>query len=253
MTKMPSTIWNATSKQMYDSPYGYSDQTTFLAEADALLSHFQESQVRAALGLTLDDRSRKKAIRMLQIDAADALMDCTFLLRQKRPNAASRLFRDVFETLDLAAHFGRDTSESRADLEKWFANEIVSHRHSRASAEAVLGQDISSAMNDRYRDLSRFTHRTYEVLLQSYGLAGEDKIWHEAILSEHLRPNGSVIPQILAQYLPVVANLIFMYIEHCIGLGTLSESEVKAVVIKVLGEWSILPIQAPNAENQHGA
>lgn len=250
---MPSMVWNATSQQMYDSPDGYSDQTAFLNEADALLSRFQELQIRLALGLTRDDRSREKAIRMLHIDAADALMGCIFLLREKRPNAASRLFRDVLETLDLAAHFARDTTESRVDLEKWFANEVVQHSRSRGSARVVLGPDIAAAMSDRYRDLSRFTHRTYAVLLQSYGLGAEGRIWHEGLLSRHLRPGGTAIPQILAQYLPVVAQLIFMYIEHAVGLGTLTEDQVNTVAVQVLGQSLMSSVRSPHAETHDGA
>jgi hypothetical protein len=44
-----------------------------------------------------------------------------------------------------------------------------------------------------------------------------------------------------------------MYIEHCIGLGTLTESEVKAVAVPILGEFSILPIPTTEAESENGA
>src|SRR5258708_1130795 len=102
---MPSFIWNRSPAQPYSNPYEYDAQSQFAREASAFLVKIDERFCDSLTRFHRDDKSLAKAIWMLHVDALDSLRDCLDLLSEKRHRVAGRLFRDIVETLDLAAYF----------------------------------------------------------------------------------------------------------------------------------------------------
>jgi hypothetical protein len=206
--QLESRIWYSDPEQEFKTPYDYSEQEIFFLEVQTLLDGLLRLMQCNDMKFSRDDRSRDKAVWMLHFDALDALREALLLLRERRHSIASRLFRDVLETIDLAAHLSRDFEQSRNDLEKWYADEIVQHRRSRESLGQAWGEHVKTARASLYKNWSRFTHRSYWAVSQSFGVGIGDKIWHDSILKEH----GQCIPQIVASYLPLLANLTVLYI-----------------------------------------
>ena len=169
---MPSIFWNLDPEEAYSNPYNYSAQEQFVREARRLLDFLAVGYEKYQMTFHRDDRSLKKAVWMLQMDALDSLSDCLDLIESKRHRIAGRLFRDVVETLDLAAYFSSDSAKSRANLKKWFDDEVVLHGVYRDYIKKTVGQDAAEERKNFHRQLSKFTHRSYRALLKSYSLGG---------------------------------------------------------------------------------
>ncbi len=203
-----SRVWYSDPQSESENPYDYLEQEAFFLEAQALLDGLLRLMQSNDMKFTRDDKSHEKAVWMLRFDALDALREALLLLRERRHSIASRLFRDVLETVDLAAHFSRDSTQSSKDVQCWYSDEIVQHKRSRESRGQAWGEHVKDARAKLYQSLSRFTHRSYWVVNQSFGEGEGNKIWHDSILREH----GQCIPQIVESYLPWLANLITFYI-----------------------------------------
>ena len=102
---MPSIVWGRNPREAYRNPYEYKAQDQFVREAEKIINKLFSELLKYAMKFKRDDTSIKKAIWMLQIDAVDSLQDFLILMKQKNHRVAGRLFRDVMETLDLAAFF----------------------------------------------------------------------------------------------------------------------------------------------------
>jgi len=228
--QLKSRIWYSDSEQEFKNPYDYSEQEIFFFEAQTLLDGLLRLMQHNDMKFSRDDRSPDKAVWMLHFDALDALREALLLLRDRRHSIASRLFRDVLETIDLAAHLSRNSEQSRNDLKKWYADEIVQHKRSRESLRQAWGEHAKAARASLYKDWSRFTHRSYWAVSQSFGIGEGDGIWHDSILKEH----GKCIPQIVASYLPVLANLTIFYIIDLAARSPLREHELFKAIFNAL-------------------
>lgn len=207
---MPSAVWTRTTEEAYDSPYAYEAQKQFLQEAETILAAARTLLLQLNMKFTIQDHSIEKATWMLQFDALDALTDALFLFGENRPGAAGRMFRDVLDTLDVAEHFTRDGEASRNDLAKWYADDFVKHARARESAGQERGQALKKAMADEYGDFSRFVHRTYRILQRSYGQGAGEQMWNDSELRDH----GHPMPQTVAEFLTIYAQLILYLVKH---------------------------------------
>jgi hypothetical protein len=207
-SRLKSRIWSSDPQTEFANPYFYSEQDLFLEEAESILADLLEVLQENNMNFTIDDRSSEKAIWMLHIDVLEALRQTTALLREKRHSIASRLFRDVLETIDLAAYFATGTDKSGEDLVKWYEDEVIPHRRSRSSLGQRWGATAENTRREQYQNWSRFTHRSYWAVKQSFGKGHEERIWHDSILSLH----GACIPQVVASYLPILGDLIVLFI-----------------------------------------
>jgi hypothetical protein len=207
---MPSAVWTRTIEKAFDFPYAYDAQKQFLQEADTILAAARTLLLQLNMKFTVEDQSVEKATWMLQFDALDALADALFLFRENRPSAAGRMFRDVLDTLDVAEHFTRGGEASRNDLAKWYSDDFVKHARARESAGQERGEAAKKAMADEYGDFSRFVHRTYRIVQRSYGQGVGERIWNDSELRDH----GHPMPQTVAEFLTIYAQLILYLVKH---------------------------------------
>jgi hypothetical protein len=176
---------------------------------------------RYARGFFLDERSVRKAVWMLQVDALDTLRDCIELLGEKRHRLVGRLFRDVVETLDLAAYF--HSTESSSDLERWYDNYVIPHHRYRDFVKRTLGTEVAEDLRRQYQSLSNLAHRTYRSLAQAYVLSSEGKIVYESTAK-----SGILIPpHTVSEYYAVLSHLIRMFAQEAVSRGFLTEEQVK--------------------------
>ena len=220
---MASFVWDRSHQEAYANPYEYDAQEQFLREATKFLDTLYAHLCGQSLRFHRDDTSREKAVWMLQVDALDALRDCLGLLKEKRHRVAGRLFRDIIETLDLAAYFHSDSEESRKKLDDWYADEIVPHRVYRGFIRRTEGEASATAKRDSYSSLSKWTHRTYRALGFGYTLGAGERLVYEGVAD-----SGILIPpHTVSFYLALTADLIKFLSDEVAVRGILSPENVR--------------------------
>jgi hypothetical protein len=122
---MPSQVWGRDPQEAFEEPYEYGIQDQFAREARTLFARLYKLLNSDCHRYSVDDRSREKAVWLLSMDALDSLRECLEALIRKEHRVASKLFRDVMESMDLAAYFHNATDKSKVSLGKWYADEIA--------------------------------------------------------------------------------------------------------------------------------
>jgi len=221
---MPSIVWGRDPREAYKNPYEYEAQNQFVREAQKIIDKLFSELLKYSMKFKRDDTSIKKAIWMLQIDAVDSLRDCLILMKQKRHRVAGRLFRDVMETLDLAAFFSSDTTKSNEELRKWYSDEIVSHSKYRDFIKNTESKQKAETIKGYYQMLSKITHRTYRTLAYGYVLGRDDFLAYEGNSKNILVP-----PETIAMYYSLLADFILITSNEIEKRGLVKKSIVKNI------------------------
>ena len=228
---MPSQVWGRDPQEAFEEPYEYGIQDQFVREARTLFTRLYKLLNSDRHHYSVDDRSREKAVWLLAMDALDSLRECLEALVRKEHRVASKLFRDVTESMDLAGYFHSATSKSKSSLDKWYADEIVPHREYRDYVKRTQSAEAAERLRKHYSSLSRFTHRSYRAILNGYSLGGEDRLVHdrtgELYGSQEGATNLLVLPQTIASYYAVLANLALEYSTELSELGLVSREAIK--------------------------
>jgi len=227
---MPSLVWGRSPQEAYDSPYEYEVQDQFVREAKSLLKHMNTAFQKYSMKFHRDDHSIKKSVWMLQLDALDSLKDALDALVNKKHRVASKLFRGIVETLDLAEYFHRNSNKSNRQLEKWYNDEVIPNSLYRDLIKETKGIKAKEEKTYYYSTLSKIIHRTYKVLLYGYGLGAGDMIWHDGYNNSGLL----ILPQTISMYFAVLADLILNFLGETLVRGILSEKEAKEVIVESL-------------------
>jgi len=218
---MPSIVWGRHPQEAYDNPYEYEAQEQFVREASALLKALSSSLDRLTMAFHRDDRSLEKASWMLNLDLVDALTEIKKLLVERRHRVAFRLLRDVVETIDLLEVLHAANPRAERALREWYKDQTISHGESRQHIEEVRGAEFAYARRDYYKQLSKFTHRTYRALLKSFSLGHGDML-----VPDTHHSNDLVSPQTLASGFAVLADLIMQALKCMSACGPLTSGEV---------------------------
>lgn len=212
---MPSFVWDRDPSEAYSEPYEYGAQEQFAREATQVIKYLKTHYQKLDRTFQLDDCSAIRAVWMLQVDALSALSDSLELLSEKNFRVASRLFRDVIETLDASCYFALAGSKANANLAKWYKNEIISHRVFREFVKEYHGPKKAEHLRGLYTNLSKYTHRTYHALSMSY-LLGQSN----ASIYDGFRDNENmlVLPHVISFSYAMLAGLIKRFVQF--GLDT---------------------------------
>ena len=203
----------------YTNPYDYDVQSQFLREPNRILDAYHQRLVKEGPVYRVSDQSLEKALWMLFVDSLDALRDCSAALSRKEHRIAGRLFRDALETMDLAEFLATNDAKAKKALTEWYENEVISHRKSRDALQRKLGQDVSQQRRQRYRELSKFTHRTYRALLQSYSVGRNDRLVYDGLRDSQIL----VLPQTIAAFLTILADRLIEFSSKIEALGILPD------------------------------
>jgi hypothetical protein len=222
---MTSFVWNRDPQEAYENPYEYEAQSQFHREAIQVLDGFHLLLDRYNLRFSREDQSTKKAVWMLQYDALDAIQDSLESLHSRKHKIAGRLFRDAWETLELASYFSTGTSHSQKDLSKWFGDRVVSNAEVREQHKKFGKESVALGKAKYYSQLSKLTHRTYRTLLKGYGLGRNDLLVNES----HSRHRDLALPQTISGYYPVLASLIKHFSFVTVASGVATQEEVDSI------------------------
>jgi hypothetical protein len=221
---MPSFVWERDPSEAYQEPYEYGAQEQFTREATAVVARLKSIYEVHNHSFTVNDHSTRRAVWMLQVDALSALSDAIELLKEKRFRVASRLFRDVVETLDASYYFALGGDAATGNLKKWYANQVIGHRVFRDFVRQYLGPERAEHLRSLYTDFSKYTHRTFHVLGMSY-LRGRDS----TAVYDGFRSNESfyVLPHVISFAYAVMGGLVKRFVRFSVDTGQISEHEEK--------------------------
>ena len=234
---MPSIYWKIDPSTAFNNPYNYECQNQFCREVDNLLKIFYSSFQKYTMKYHVDNCSVEKAVWMLHMDALDSLRDALDALVIKKHRVAGKLYRDILETLDIAAYFHSRTDNAERDLLKWYDNKVVSHSRYRDYIEKNEGKEAAELKKEQYKELSLFTHRTYKVLLYGYFRGAGDMIWHD----EMDNMDFPLSQQTVSDYLARLAPMIFKFTIETINRELLTNTEVKNILAKSFEPDTIPP------------
>ncbi len=235
---MPSQVWGRDPQEAFEEPYEYEIQEQFAREAGTLLTRLYRLLNSDRFHFTVEDQSPIKAVWLLVMDALDSLRDCLIALGRKEHRIAGKLFRDVTESMDLAAYFHSGMPKSISSLQRWYADEIVPHREYRDHVKETEGAAVSERLAKHYSSLSRLTHRSYHAVLAGYLRGGEGRLVHDRTSELHGNSDGSamflVLPQTIASYYAVLAILVLEYSSELLALGLVSQEELQGIFDVIL-------------------
>lgn len=175
---MASIIWNRDPQEAMNHPYEYNAQYQFHREAIALSEKLGE-RLCEDYEYTLQDRSLEKATWMLQTDCLHAFKDAILLLEQNRHRVVGRFFRDILETVHLIEFLNSNTPLAKKSLALWYDDQLIMHREYRKYIENKHGKENSELARNFHRVFSKFTHRSYKILLYGYILGTEQRIFYD--------------------------------------------------------------------------
>lgn len=205
---MASIVWGRNPQEAFQNPYEHEVNKDFSIEAHTLLESFLKHLMKKNRVFTKQDTSLTKAEWMLLTDSVDGLMEALELLDNKRHRVSARIFRDVIENLDLVSFFRSNTDKSKQYLAKWFEGEFIPHKIYRDFLRETMGEEARKNSADYYRVLSKYTHRTYKALCDSYIVGTDKKIAYDTYTIDSLSdPRILVLSQTTSAYYAVIADL----------------------------------------------
>jgi hypothetical protein len=226
---MPSFVWGRDPQDAFEEPYEYGAQEQFAREAKGLLRQFYILLNSGRHRYSVEDASRRKAVWLLAMETLDSLRDCLTALVRKEHRVAGRLFRDATETMDLAAFFNSGDPKSERFLKRWYADEVVPHSVYRDFVKRTRGDPEAKQLAQYYRNLSRFTHRSYKAILYGYVRRADDSLGHDRshLLWRQEDEEGLlVLPHTLSIYYAVLSGIVLEFAAALPRLDLISSGEI---------------------------
>lgn len=230
-----SFIWTRSLEDAFDEPYEYPAQEQFMREAETALTKFKDALSKYDMQFTALDRTIKKAVWILVNDAADSLTDCLLSIKDKKHRIAGKMYRDVIETLDLAAYFNADNVDSNKHLTHWYKDEVIPNRIYRDYIRRTIGENEAKEKSESYSDFSKFTHRTYYTLLFGYGQGVGHKMYYDGY-----KDNDILIqPTTISMYYVYLRHLILIFSRELSKLGLIESKRIDEIWTESLEKESV--------------
>ncbi|GAA5166653.1 hypothetical protein [Viridibacterium curvum] len=222
---MVSVLWDWSPEEAFQKPYEYDTQRQFSEECRGFLRALLAELGKQNMSFGRDETTFEKAAWMLSLDLVDGLLELVQLVDEKRHRAASRMFRDAIETIDLLKVLNQKTDQAAEVLRSWYANDTLSHGKCRAILAGGYGESWKKDRSDYYYALSKFTHRTYRALLKSYILGGNDRLVFDGMRGG----KELVLPHTISAYYAISASLVRQALEVLQECRMLPNSPVQPI------------------------
>lgn len=181
-----SIFWNPDLTIIFKNKYNYQERKLFFEEAEKIINQLDKIYQKYQLKFTLNSKSLKKAIWILNYDAVITTKICLDLLKKRKHLPVGKMFRDVVESLDISELIENKRGKY---LKKFYNDEIINHRSYR---KHVIDSKDKKHYTSFYRELSKWTHHTYTSLKFSYNLGKNDKMWRDNI-DDILASEGTIV------------------------------------------------------------
>lgn len=232
---MPNFIWNREPQEAMDNPYEYEAQDQFDREASAVLNKVSYSLEQFNMRYKVNNKSLEKALWMLYNDSCDSLKDILESLKNKKHRTAGKLLRDVIETVNLAAYFSSNSEQSNKNLNRWYNNEIISNSTYRNYLGKTLGKEAEDEAREHYKIISKFTHRTHNILLYGYVRGKDDLITYDG----HRDNEFLVLPHTISMYYAILADFIKMFLSELERTNYLTTQQLEQIWDSSLEKHSV--------------
>ena len=153
----------------------------------------------------------KKANWMILNEITSALLDCLEMLKKDNIRMASRVYRDVMENMHILELINK--SENGNHLIKWYENEVISHRKYRDWLKRQ-DEELSELTRDVYRIYSKFAHRTFEPIFESYDLNDDKTIRFKTTLDRKNQSDLKLLSKYYNFLTYFVLNTTFNYADY---------------------------------------
>lgn len=233
---MPSFVWDREPSEAYGEPYEYGAQEQFARESKAVVQQLKSIYELQNHSFKVTDQTPQRAVWMLQVDALSALSDAIELVGEKRFRVASRLFRDIVETLDASYYFALAGDAAEINIKKWYQNEVISHRIFRDFVRQHHSPEKAENLRGLYTDLSKYTHRTFRTLGMSYILGRGDTAIYDGFRNND---NFNVLPHVLSFSYAILAGLIKRFVRYAVDTKQISTNEEIALWAASLEKESV--------------
>jgi len=214
---MASIIWNRDPQEAINNPYEYNAQKQFYREAITLTDKIADKLLNNKK-FHLNDKTLEKAIWMLQTDTLFAFRDAVLLLEQKKHRIVGRLFRDILECIHLIEYLSSGTEKAKNDLNLWFNDFLIMHSEYRNFIKKRDGENVAKLKRDLHRTFSKFTHRSYKILLYGYALGKDDVIFYD---------EKWTLPQSVSMYYAFLGHFGQFILENLKNYGIISKAEIQ--------------------------
>lgn len=190
---MKSEIWDKNSKKAFTTGYSKKELDYFDKECEEFLTVVINLSASLNNTFSLNSKSIKKANWIILNDISCSLYDCLLELKKGNIRMSSRVFRDVMENMHLLVLLNKSENENL--LLKWFNNEVIEHGKYRSWLKKE-NEKLSELTRVVYRLYSKYAHRTYKPIFESYNISANENIEFKLYLD---RDNSNDL-KILSKY-----------------------------------------------------
>jgi hypothetical protein len=114
-------------------------------------------------------------------------------------------------------YFNSQTEKAEKSLNKWFDDELIMHSEFRELVKKREGKDMSELKKNQHRIFSKFTHRSYKILLYGYALGSNDRIFYD---------EEWTLPQSVAMYYAFLGHFGQFVMNNLRQFGNLTSNEI---------------------------
>jgi hypothetical protein len=220
--KFKSRLWFQDLETIQKNPpFDHENYKLFCEESSFLLDKLYGLYDEHNLKFHNNEKTLKKCLWMLQLDALDTLRECVSLLKTKKHKLPGKMFRDITESLDLSCLI-RSCPEKY--LEQWYSDIFIPHKEYRNYVGQKYGKEAEEREKENYRALSSWTHHGYYQLRNSYTLGQNDMLVYDSHCPDFLTPL-----QTISQYLWMIKHLIIKFIKEMNNSGMLDNESLEKI------------------------
>lgn len=162
---MKSELWNKNSIKAFTSGYSTEELNFFDKECEEFLTVVINLSKSLNNKFSANSIELKKANWLILNDISCSLFDCLAELKKGNIRIAGRVYRDVLENMHLLELLNK--KDNGKLLKKWFNNEFIPHRTYRDWLKKN-DENLSTLTKDVYQLYSKFSHRTFKPIIESY-------------------------------------------------------------------------------------
>ena len=171
----------------------------------------------------------KKANWLILNDITSSLYDCHQNMVDGNIRIASRVFRDAMENMHLLELLNK--SEKEKYLKNWYENEVISNSEYREWIKKVKTIQLSELNRDVYRQYSKYAHRTYKAIYESYSKDVDCTIRFKVKLSRENQSDLKILSKYYSHLSYFIINTTLNYSDYNV-LNKIQMSIISDLVVK---------------------
>ncbi|MES2556898.1 MAG: hypothetical protein V4604_12150 [Bacteroidota bacterium] len=167
---MKSIIWKTDFIEAYKNGYSKKEIESFVSEAELLLrqliNHFKSLDGK----YSVDKKDKELLVYLVLNELINSLYEAVLALQKGNIRMTSRVFREAMECRDIIKLVHSEKGEKY--VHKWFKDEYIAHSDFRDTLKNNK-KGLKDLTRDVYQQYSKYTHRSYSTLIDSFTLEDE--------------------------------------------------------------------------------